>query len=148
MVSQKCKYALRAIFELAKRYGRGPVRIGDIARTQAIPSRFLEVILTQLKQGGFVESRRGSQGGYLLARQPSSINVGEVIGFVEGPFGPVSCVAGEGGTSCPIHEHCVFVPMWQKVKDAVSKVYNGTTFQSLLDEEVRMRSEYVPTYAI
>jgi hypothetical protein len=58
-ISQKCEYAVRAVFELAKRVGRGPVRIADIAEAQAIPVRFLEVILSQLKQGGFVDSQRG-----------------------------------------------------------------------------------------
>ena len=62
LVSQKCQYALRALFELAKRNGEGPVKIAAIAKAQAIPPRFLEVILSQLKQGSFVESQRGSEG--------------------------------------------------------------------------------------
>ncbi len=68
LVSQKSQYALRAVFELARRNGGLPVKIADIAEAQAIPQRFLEVIMNQLKQGGFVESRRGKRGGYLLAR--------------------------------------------------------------------------------
>ena len=103
MISQKCQYALRAIFDLAKHYGQGPVKIGDVAEAQAIPPRFLEVILSQLKQGGFVESRRGAEGGYLLARAPRQLVVGEVLRFVEGPLGPIVCVTGGSGEPCPIH---------------------------------------------
>ena len=103
MVSQKCQYALRAVFELAKRHGRGPVRIGDVAKAQAIPPRFLEVILNQLKQAGFVESRRGNEGGYLLARAPERLTVGEIVRFVEGPIRPVTCTPDSTETACSLH---------------------------------------------
>jgi len=148
MVSQKCQYALRAIFELAKHYGQGPVKISDVAEAQAIPPRFLEVILSQLKQGGFVESRRGPGGGYLLVREPRHLVVGQVLRFVEGPLGPIVCVADSSVEPCPIHDRCALLPMWEKVHEAMAAVYDGTTFQDLLDEEARMRTEYVPTYAI
>ena len=60
-ISQKCQYGLRAVLELSLRIGRGPVKTGDIAKAQSIPLKFLEVILVELKHGGFVESRRGHQ---------------------------------------------------------------------------------------
>src|SRR5260221_1925580 len=82
--SVKGEYALQAIFDLSSQRPGEPVRIADIARRQKIPQKFLELILASLKQGGFVESRRGAEGGYLLARPPESIRVGEVLGFVEG----------------------------------------------------------------
>ena len=81
MVSQKCQYAIRATFELARRNGRGPIKIGEIAEAQAIPVRFLEVILNQLRQGGFVQSRRGAGGCYLV-RQPEEIKVGEITSML------------------------------------------------------------------
>lgn len=147
MVSQKCQYALRAIFELAKRNGRGPVKIADIAATQAIPTRFLEVILSQLKQAGFVESRRGTEGGYLLAVAPSRLSVGEVIRFIEGPLGPVDCGAS-AGQICQLKGDCVFLPMWQRVEAAVREVYDNTTFADLVDDEKRMCSGVVQEYSI
>ena len=67
-ISKRCRYGLRAIFELALRGTSEPVKIQDIASAQGIPQRFLEIILSELKQGGFVESRRGSNGAYMLAR--------------------------------------------------------------------------------
>src|SRR5215831_20608960 len=84
-ISVKGEYALQAIFDLALNATRDPVRIADIASRQNIPQKFLELILASLKQGGFVESRRGAEGGYLLARPADSIAVGEVLRFVEGP---------------------------------------------------------------
>src|SRR6202012_2845073 len=83
-ISVKGEYALHAIFDLASQSGNEPVKIADIARRQQIPQKFLELILASLKQGGFVESRRGAEGGYLLAKRPDPITVGEVLRFVEG----------------------------------------------------------------
>ena len=72
-LSQKCKYALQAIFELASREGSEPVKVSTIAKSQVIPPRFLEIILSQLRKSGFVISKRGSAGGYLLAIPPEGI---------------------------------------------------------------------------
>ena len=148
VVSQKCQYAVRAVFELSKRHGAGPVRIADVAEAQAIPVRFLEVILNQLKQGGFVLSQRGARGGYVLARPPEELTVGDIIRFIEGPLGPVECAMGGSRTACPLHDDCVFLPMWEKVRDAISGVYDETTFQSLVEQDARRGQVYVPAYQI
>lgn len=146
IVSQKCQYALRALFELARRYGQGPVKIAEIAQAQAIPPRFLEVILNQLKQGGFVESQRGSEGGYVLVRDPGRMTVGEVIRFVHGPIAAVGCQIEQPRARCPLRSDCVFLPMWERVTRAMVEVYDSTTFQDLVDQE-RQRA-YVPSYSI
>jgi Rrf2 family protein len=148
MLSQKCQYAVRAIFELAKRYGPEPVNVGEIAQAQAIPARFLEVILVQLKQGGFVESRRGNVGGYLLRRKPGELSVGEVIRFVEGPLAAVGCMSRDSEESCSLHGRCVFLPMWEKATKASSDVYDGITFESLIEQESHMGMCSDPSYAI
>ncbi len=147
-LSQKSQYALRAVFELARHNGTGPVKIADIAKAQAIPVRFLEVILSQLKQAGFLASRRGSGGGYYLVRAPRNLAVGEVLRFVEGPIGPVECVANGSKEKCPLYGGCVFFPMWEKVGEATREVYDNTTFQDLLDQEKRKNGSYVPSYSI
>lgn len=148
MLSQKCQYALRAVFELSKSYGGGPVKIGNIAAAQDIPQRFLEVILGELKRGGFVESRRGSEGGYLLVRTPRTLTIGEIIRFVEGPIGPVECVTGTPGENCALYPGCAFLEMWQRVQKAVSGVYDTTTFEDLMESEAASGEEFVPCYAI
>jgi Rrf2 family cysteine metabolism transcriptional repressor len=148
LLSQKCQYALRAAFDLARHYGQGPVRIADIAEAQAIPKRFLEVILGQLKQGGFVASHRGNEGGYTLERDPNSITVGDIIRFVEGPIGPVGCMAGESKENCPLRGQCVFMPMWEKVRQQVEDVYEKTSLQDLVEKERANEWSYAPSYDI
>jgi Rrf2 family protein len=147
-ISQKCQYALRSVFELAKQQGDGPIKISDIARSQAIPTRFLEVILNQLKQGGFVDSRRGSAGGYILTRSASSLTVGEIIRFIEGPLSPVQCIAGSSGEQCPLHNDCAFLPMWERAKEALTGVYDSTSFQDLVEQERLRQGTQVLNYCI
>jgi Rrf2 family protein len=146
-ISRKCQYAVRAVFELAKHYGQGPLKIHDIAAAQAIPPQFLEGILSALKQAGFLASVRGQKGGYSLNRPPSEITFGEVVRFVEGPLHPVDCVAANSPEKCPLGPGCVFLPVWQEAEAAVSAVYEGVTYQELLDREARLRAggafEYV-----
>lgn len=146
LVSQKCQYTLRAVFELGKRYGEGPIKIIELAQAQAIPPRFLEVILSQLKQSHIVESQRGRDGGYLLSRLPKHITVGEVLQYMGGEVKPVDCM--NGAETCSLSGNCAFLPMWQKVEKAVSDVYDNTTFQDLIDEEAQMAKEYIPGYSI
>jgi Rrf2 family cysteine metabolism transcriptional repressor len=148
LVPQKTQYALRAVFELAKRHGQGPVKIADIAKTQAIPVRFLEVILNQLKQAGFVESKRGSGGGYLLAGTPDHLTIGDVMQFVQGPVVPVSCMEGTAKGRCPLYGNCVFLPMWEQVQQAISNVYDDTTFQALLDHQEEQDGKFILSYSI
>ena len=148
-VSQKCQYALRAIFELAKRNGQGPVKIAEIAEVQAIPPRFLEVILSQLKQAGFVDSQRGNEGGYFLTRKPAELSVGDIIRAVHGSIAPVNCVSGDkGDNKCPLYGDCVFLPMWKDAQQAVLDVYDNTTFDMLVERDLQKEGQYVPGYTI
>ncbi len=148
MLSQKTQYALRALFELARHKGDGPQKIADVAEAQAIPARFLEVILHELKRGGFVESRRGKGGGYFLVRSPGELTVGEVIRFLEGPLAPVGCAVPGAEADCPLGPSCVFLPLWREAREALSEVLDGKTLQDLVEEESRRRSEFVPMYRI
>src|ERR1700734_477550 len=113
-ISVKGEYALHAIFDLAlQRFGE-PIKISDIAKRQSIPQKFLELILAGLKQGGFVESRRGARGGCLLAREPGAITVGEVLRFVEGP---------QQGKHRPRRKvDTPFGDMWGQVDQAISGI--------------------------
>ena len=92
-VSSKCYYALRAVYALADHAGPEPIKIAEIAEREQIPIRFLEVILNQLKGGGFVQSRRGAEGGYRLARPAEHLTVGEIMRYIDGPIAPVDCVS-------------------------------------------------------
>ena len=146
-VSRKCRYALRALLHLARHHGGEPVKIGEIADAQGIPERFLEVILSELKGSGFVRSRRGRKGGYLLDVSPRKLTLGQVIRFVDGPMAPV------GGLDEPEWEpefygHCAMRRVWGRARDALCGVYDDKTFAELLNDEERLRNRYVPQYAI
>ncbi len=134
ILSQKCQYALRAMYEITLRRDKWPIKSGDIAEAQAIPPRFLENILAQLKQGGFVDSKRGKAGGYMLADPEREVTVGEVIRFVQGPLVPVHCMIEDGAAACPFHRDCPFHSMWERARDAVVEVYDSTTFRDLIRE--------------
>lgn len=100
MISQKAKYALRALLVLAKSQTDSPVQISDIAREQAIPKKFLELILLELKRDGLVISRRGKQGGYLLNKPAADITFGEVLRLIDGPIAPLPCLSQTAYRRC------------------------------------------------
>ncbi len=134
-VTQKTQYALRAIFELAKHRDAGLRKISDIARAQAIPERFLEVILSQLKKSGFVISKRGYHGGYRLATPPEHISVGDILRFMEQKGRPLHCIACISRCKCPLDGGCAFRPMWNQIEDAIYHIYDRTTIQDLINNE-------------
>jgi Rrf2 family protein len=96
-----------------------------------MPVKFLEQILLALRKGGFVKSRRGVQGGFSLARQPSDITVGEVVRFIEGPIEPISCVEKGSYKGCKDIGKCIFRDVWKDVSDAISAVVDNLTFEDL-----------------
>jgi len=142
-ISQKCYYAIRAVFELAQAPEGKAVKIGEIAERQAIPAKFLEAILNQLKGGGFVESRRGAEGGYLLARPARRVSLGDVIRFVEGPLHPLKCAGGSGAGQPALDR--VLDPVWIAAEQALADVYDGVSFQDLVD---RSRPKQALDFAI
>lgn len=131
-LSLKCQYAVRALFELAKREGQGLVRLREIADAQHIPRRFLENILNELRQGGFVRSKRGKDGGFQLDRPATEISVGDVVRFVENSVHPVDCVASH---LCPLTGRCVFMSLWDEAQRAVEKVYDEKKLADLVRDD-------------
>ena len=142
ILSQKCRYALRAIFELAWRNSPEPVKIGAIAEVQDIPARFLEVIFSQLRQAGIVESRRGSEGGYVLARTSKEITVGEII--------RVFYAVSKKSRMSPFYLRgdYAFTKLDENITIAVSSIYDNMTFTDLVDEEMNKKEDYVSNYTI
>ena len=147
-ISQKTQYAVRAVFELAKRQGRGAIKISEIAEAQAIPQRFLENILNHLKGGGFVESVRGKEGGYLLVRPARDLTVGQVLRFVDGPLSPVECMVDGKKEPCSMYGHCAFRSLWKRAEKALEGVYDGTNFEELVKEEANDCRERGADYSI
>jgi Rrf2 family transcriptional regulator, cysteine metabolism repressor len=147
-LSQKCQYALRAVFELATRHGQGPIPVGQIAEQQGIPARFLELILVQLKQAGYIESRRGVQGGYNLSVAPKQLSVGDVIRTIEGPLLPVRRNEERAGKRARPPGDQAFSRLWERAERSVADVYDTTSFQDLIDEDRAAKSRYTADFSI
>ena len=130
---KKQQYAIRAMLELARHHGQGPIKISDIAAAQAIPQRFLEVILNQLKSSGYVGSKRGYFGGYQLVKPPGDIRVGDIVRHIQGEKDLIECIACVTEEECPFEGRCSLFHMWNNVKEAIFDVYDATTLQVLLE---------------
>ena len=139
-ISVKGEYALQALFDLATQTPGEPIKIADIAKRQKIPQKFLELILAGLKQGGFVESRRGAEGGYLLARPADSITVGQVLRFME------ATRTAKNGSK--LDADSPFREMWRDIDQAVSRVVDDATFEDLVRKWRERQGSYVPTWDI
>ena len=147
-VSSKCYYAIRAVYALALHGSDAPMRIADVAAKEHIPIRFLEVILNQLKGGGFVQSKRGAEGGYRLARPADSITVGEIMRYVDGPIAPVDCVSQSRPKECEFHGECHFFGFWGRVRQSISNVVDRTTFADLIREDAERKRSFVNEWTI
>lgn len=132
-LTYKGDYALKTLLDLALHYGNSPVTIHDLAMRADIPIKFLEQILLDLKRGEFVESRRGAVGGYLLAKEPAYIKLGDVIRFMEGPIEPIACV-DKKYHGCGDISKCVFRDIWQEVGSAISDIIDAVTFEDLVNK--------------
>jgi Rrf2 family protein len=141
-ITYKGDYALKTILDLARHYGNSPVTIHDLAKRADIPVKFLEQILLDLKRAGFVESRRGKIGGYLLARGPAEIKLGEVVRAVDGPIEPIACL-GRKYDGCREIDRCVLRNVWVQVAQATSKIIDNLTFEDLLKRAKKIDSALV-----
>jgi Rrf2 family protein len=140
LLTQRNQYALRAIVELAKRAGTGPVKVSEIAAAQAIPLRFLEVILGQLKGSGLVTAKRGYRGGYMLLKEPGQITVGQMIRYLQGEPELKGCRDCLFSRPCPNSQECAFAALWNRVNAAVFTIFDETTIQDLVDGRTTVAS--------
>lgn len=125
MLSQRTRYAIRALLHLAERHGKGPVQLSEIAVAQNIPAKFLTVILSEMGRAGLVETQRGKDGGYWLARRPSEISYGDVIRLTRGSLALVPCasrLAYEPCKNCVTQEQCRIHWVMLKVRDETSRI--------------------------
>jgi Rrf2 family protein len=132
-ITYKGDYALKAVLELALYYGKEVVTSRDLAKRIDTPVKFLEQVLLDLRKGGFIESRRGNAGGYLLSKAPSKITVGDVIRYIDGPIEPISCVRDDYSNCKDIHK-CVLRKMWLKVARSTSDIVDRMTFEDLVSQ--------------
>jgi Rrf2 family protein len=134
MLSKRSKYAIKALLALADHERGEPVRIVDLANEEQIPPKFLELILLGLKNQGVLQSRKGKGGGYLLARDPADIYLGQIVRMFDGPLAPVPCASQTAYVpcaDCPDEAVCGVHLAMKAVRDATAKVLDGTSIASL-----------------
>ncbi len=143
-ISAKDEYACSAVLELALKYDPDtPIRVQDIADRQGIPIKFLFQIMQILKRVEIVRSKRGTDGGYILARPPDQLTVGDVIRSVSGPLVQLACLeSGDFADDCDRESTCQFKPIWSDVNRAITSVLDGITFADLV-RQVRARERQV-----
>jgi len=137
-VSVRCEYALRAVLDLALAEAGTPVRIADIARRQQIPQKFLETILADLKKQGVLESRRGAEGGYLLALAAESITAGSVIRALEGGKTGRASLDGAGPLDF----------FWAEVDGSIAAIIDKRSFAELARTWRERQSRFAPNWEI
>ena len=145
-VSKKYQYALRALFELAWHGNREPMKTRGIAHAQRMSVRFTEIILNELKHGGFVDSKRGSEGGYMLAREARDVRISAIIEYVDGPISFISETTGNGDAVLVGSE--AFGQFWREVNNAVSNACGSRTLADLVELEKARRERSTPNYCI
>src|ERR1700682_732750 len=136
-LSKRTQYSLRALYALTRNYGAGPLLITNLARDEAIPKKFLEQILLAMKSAGFVASKKGKGGGYILAQPPQKITIGAVIRALEGPLAPLPCASETRFRKC---DECVDIQtcgtriVMRQVRDAMAAILDETTLTMVCDK--------------
>ncbi|MFC1999020.1 RrF2 family transcriptional regulator [Chloroflexota bacterium] len=132
-ISTRGRYGMRAMVDLAIYNGEGPVLLKDIAKRQQLSERYLEQLVLSLKAAGLVKSIRGAHGGFILAKAPNKIRLGEIFQVLEGPLGLVECV--DDPASCSRVNSCVTRDVWQELKDSIVSILDSKTLQDLVEQQ-------------
>jgi Rrf2 family protein len=147
MISQKAKYAFKALLSLARAPAGVTVPIRDIAQKDKIPQSFLEHILLDLKRNGLVASRRGKEGGYVLLRSPDQISLGAVLRLIDGPVAPLPCLsrtAYRRCMDCADEPSCTVRRVFAEVYEATTAVLDQTTLRDALESALAEPPDLVP----
>jgi len=140
-ISMKADYGIRAMVDLARHYGEGPVQTSEIAARQFIPEPYLDQLLTVLRKAGLIRSIRGPQGGHMLMRPPSQITMGEVVAALEGNIAVLDCLDDMG--ACQLSERCGQRSVWQEVRAVTRRILDSVTLQDLLEREEQAETRVI-----
>jgi len=143
-LSKRTQYSLRALYALTRTYGAGPQLITNLAHDEIIPKKFLEQILVALKGAGYVASKKGKGGGYMLAQAPDKITIGAVIRSIEGPLAPLPCASEtrfRKCDECPDIQTCGTQHVMRRVRDSIAAILDETTLAMVCSEVEESRRE-------
>jgi Rrf2 family protein len=139
MLSKKTKYGLKALTYIARSESDLPVQVGEIAKSENIPQKFLESILLTLRKSGFLGSKKGKHGGYYLIKESSEILMTDVLRVLEGPIAMVPCVSlnfYEKCDDCPDENACSVNKLMIQVRDSALKVLRNNTLADLSGKKI------------
>ncbi len=147
-LSKRGEYGLRALIDIGigQELGRDLIQLNELAESEKIPLKFLEQILIDLKQGGFLESVRGKYGGYRLSRPPSEIVIGQIVRYLDGPLAPICCVSQTAyeRCSCPDEAHCGLRMLMLDVRNAIANILDRYSLAQVVEVTLRkMRRDNV-----
>lgn len=137
MVTRRSKYAIRALLVLTRRRHEGALSVDALVQADALPRKFLEAIMADLKTAGLVASTRGKSGGYTLIRPPTRITLGQIIRAVDGPIAPTRCVSASAYSrcdDCPEEVSCALRPLMQEIRESISRVIDLKSLETLARE--------------
>ena len=148
-LSKRGEYALRAMIDIgiARELGRELIPIREISEKENIPIKFLEAILLELKEAGYLDSKRGATGGYFLAKPMNKITIGDVVRKIEGPLAPIRCasVTAYEACTCPDEEHCGLRILMVDVRNAIANILDKYTLADVVDVTLRkLRRDKAP----
>ena len=135
MLTKKTRYSILALTRLAKEYGKGTLLINEIAESEKIPKRFLESILLELKNNGFLGSKLGKKGGYYLLKKPEEVSLLEIIRLFEGAIALLPCISEKFYQSCEHckdEETCSIRHTFNDIRDYTFNKLSNTTLASLI----------------
>jgi len=140
-LSKRGEYALRSLINLgiAAKVGRSLVRVTELAKAEDLPVKFLEQVIQQLREAGFVESVRGKHGGYRLAKPASAIHIGEIVRLIDGPLAPIGCVSQTAyePCNCPDEAHCGLRMLMLDVRNAIAAILDRYTLADVVEVTTR-----------
>lgn len=131
-ISTKGRYALRMLLDLAQHMEQGYVPLKDIAERQNLSKKYLEQIVPVLNKSEMLQTNRGFQGGYRLAKAPDEYTVGEILRLTEGNLAPVACLADDPN-QCLRREECITLPVWEGLYRAIAEYLDSITLQDILE---------------
>ncbi len=140
-IPMRVDYGVRALVELAMHYGEGPVQTSEIASKQSIPESYLEQLMTTLNRFGFVQSRRGPQGGHSLAMLPSAINLSMVMTTLEGNTSPLDCFTYPN--DCIFADCCAQQEIWKSVENSIQNTLSNITLEHLAQRQNYLSAQNV-----
>lgn len=137
-LSTKGRYGVKAMLDLAIRYGRETVSIKNISERQNISEYYLEQLFAALRKADLVRSVRGAQGGYMLSRDPKDITAADIIYVLEGPIEISECLEEN---VCTNIDCCATRLLWEKIKNSIDDVLKSTTLQDMVNDYYKMNSK-------